>query len=327
MLDHPELSEAPEPPSAATPVAGSAIKGAVRTSSRHDSAHKHVAGQAPYTDDIPAPAGCLHLALGLSDRPHAKIVSLDLAKVCAAPGVVAVFTAEDISGLNDASPGTGDDPLFAESVTVFHGQPLFAVAAATRQAARRASRLAEVHYEELPAVLTIDEALAAKSFINGPKIMERGDPAPILDKTRHRLQGKIEIGGQDHLYLEGQVSLAIPDEDGGVKVISSTQHPSEVQHNVAKVLALPNTAVTVEVRRMGGGFGGKETQPAIFAAIAALVATKTGKAAKIRLDRDDDMVITGKRHDIRIDYDVAFDDDGRIEALDVVQALRCGCST
>lgn len=326
MLDQPERLETSEPASARD-LDRNDVNGAAGTPTAHDSALKHVAGRAPYTDDVPVPVNCLHLALGLSDRPHANLLSLDLDRVRTAEGVEAVFTAEDVPGVNDASPFAGDDPLFAEGKVVFHGQPWFVVAAMNRRAARRAARLAEVTYEDLPAVLTIDEALAAQSFVSDSKRMQRGDPTAALTTAPHRLQGAIEMGGQDHLYLEGQVSLALPEEDGGVKIITSSQHPTEVQHNVAKVLGLPDNAVSVEVRRMGGGFGGKETQPAIFAAIAALVASKTGRAAKICLDRDDDMIITGKRHEFRIDYNVAFDDDGRISGLDVVQAARCGCST
>ncbi len=325
MLDRPDRLGAPDPASAGLPD-DDGINGGVRRSIRHESAHKHVAGSAPYTDDIPVPANCLHLALGLSQRSHAVIRSMDLSAVRAARGVIAVLTAADVPGVNDASPIAGDDPLFAEECVFFHGQPLFVVAATDRRAARQATKLAKVEYEDRPAILTIDEALAQNSHVSDMKRLQRGDPMPILAEASHRLSGRLEIGGQDHLYLEGQVSLAMPGEDGGITVLCSSQHPTEVQHNVAKVLALPDAAVTVEVRRMGGGFGGKETQPAIFAAIAALVASKTGRAAKIRLDRDDDMAITGKRHETRIDYDVGFDDRGRILALDVVQALRCGYS-
>ncbi len=307
--------------------ASNVIRGGVRDPVPHDSARKHVRGTAPYVDDIPTPSNCVHLALGLSERAHAKIVAMDLSAVRAIPGVVGVFTAADIPGVNDASPIAGDDPLFAESETVYHGQPLFAVAATDRRTARRAVRQASVTYQDLPAVFSIDEALSANSLFGEPRRMQRGDPEQALSTAPHRLCGKIEMGGQDHLYLEGQIALAQSAEDGAVKVWSSTQHPTEVQHNVAKVLRLPDAAVDVEVRRVGGGFGGKETQPAIFAAIAALAASSLGRPAKLRLDRDDDMIVTGKRHDVKIHYDVGFDDEGRIMALDVCHAFRCGCST
>ena len=304
------------------------IKGGVHDARPHDSAVRHVSGEARYIDDMAEPAGLLHVCLGLSERAHARITSLDLDPVRAVPGVVAVLTAADIPGLNDVSPtGTLDDPVFADGVVRFWGQPVFAVAATTRMAARRAARAAVIGYEDLPARTTIEEALQEPVDVVVPgHRMVRGDVPAALRRAPNRLQGRMAIGGQDHFYLEGQIAVALPGEDDEVLVHSSTQHPSEIQHAVAKVLGVPNSAVTAEVRRMGGGFGGKETQGNLFAAIAALVAKRTGRPAKIRPDRDDDMIATGKRHDFLADYDVGFEGDGRIDAVAMRLASRCGFS-
>ncbi|MBV9045947.1 MAG: xanthine dehydrogenase molybdopterin binding subunit, partial [Alphaproteobacteria bacterium] len=294
----------------------------------HDSAPKHVSGRAIYIDDIPEPRGLLHLAIGMSARAHARILSMDLSAVRAAPGVVAVFTAQDIPGKNDVGPVIHDDPIFATNEVMYAGQSLFAVAADTLEQARAAARLGKIAYEDLPAALTIAQARAMGGMeLEKPQRMTRGDSAAALQRAKHRLNGSLSIGGQDHFYLEGQVALAIPGEDGDVTVYSSTQHPSEVQHLVASMLSVPSNAVTVEVRRMGGGFGGKETQAALPAAVAALCVAKTGRPAKLCLDRDDDMVLTGKRHDFEITYDVGFNDTGRIEGIEFVQSSRCGYST
>ncbi|MGH6893932.1 MAG: molybdopterin cofactor-binding domain-containing protein, partial [Dongiaceae bacterium] len=304
-----------------------AIRGGVRNAIAHDSAAKHVAGTAIYIDDMPEPAGTLHAAPGLSASAHARIKSIDLAKVRAAPGVVLVLAAADIRGVNDVSPiGAGDDPVFAADKVEFHGQVLFAVIAESHEAARRAAKLAKVEYEDLSPILTIDEALREKLFVLPKHVMKRGDAASSIARAPHYLKGVFRHGGQEHFYLEGQVSLAIPAEDGDVIVHCSTQHPSEVQHNVAHVLGRPNNAVTVECRRMGGGFGGKETQGAQWAAIAALAAVKLKRPVKCRLDRDDDMITTGKRHDFRIEYEVGFDNQGRILGIAFNQAARCGYS-
>jgi len=304
-----------------------AIKGGVRESIPHDSAHKHVTGAAVYVDDIPEPPGLLHLYAGQSTRAHARILKLDVSRVRTAPGVVLVLTAEDIPGSNDVSPiGKGDDPVFATTEVQFVGQVLFAIAAERIEDAIAAAKLAVIEYAELEPILTIEEALAKQSNVLDSYHMRRGDPPAALRAAPNRLSGRIAIGGQDHFYLEGQVSMAIPQEDGDVLVHCSTQHPSEVQHLVAHALHRPSNAVTVEVRRMGGGFGGKETQAAQWAIIAALTAVKTGRPAKFRLDRDDDMIMTGKRHHFIIDYDVGFDDNGRITGVDFMQAAGCGFS-
>jgi len=292
----------------------------------HDSAHLHVTGAAGYADDGPEPADMLHLAFGQSSEAHARILSMDLTKVLAAPGVVAVFTAADIPGENNVGPVAHDDRLFADGEVVCHGQALFVVAATSQRAARVAARLAHVTYEPLLPILSLAEARAADSEIEPIQRMARGDADAALGKAQHRLSGTFAMGGQDHFYLEGQVAVATPGEDGQIHLLSSTQHPSEVQHLVANLLGLTSADVTVEVRRMGGAFGGKETQAALFAAAAALVAHKTGRPAKFRCDRDDDMVLTGKRHPFEVAYDVGFDDEGRLRALSLHLASDCGAT-
>jgi xanthine dehydrogenase large subunit len=317
------------PETAATTAApADAVHGAAHAAIAHESGHNHVTGRAEYIDDIPEPAGTLHACLGLADRAHARLVTLDLAAVAAAPGVVGVLTAKDIPGANDVSPvGRHDDPVFAEGAVEFHGQPIFAVVAETRDAARRAAALAQAVYEDLAAAIDVADALAAGyPMVVDPLKLERGDVARAMAASPRRLEGRMRVGGQDHFYLEGHIALAVPGEDGDVTVFSSTQHPSEVQHMVAHVLGLTSAQVTVNVRRMGGAFGGKETQSNLFAVVAALGAAKFGRAVKIRPDRDDDMVATGKRHDFLIDYAVGFDDDGRIHAVDGMFAARCGFS-
>ncbi len=304
------------------------IVGGVHTEQRHDSAHKHVSGTAVYIDDIPEPAGTLHVGLGLSTVTHGRIRSMDLSAVRSAPGVVGVLTHADVPGENDISPsGMQDDPILAEGKVEFHGQPIFAVVARTRAQARHAARLAKIEYEELPAVLDIAGLDPEKDrLVTTPLTLKRGDAAAAIAAAPHRIAHRMKLGGQDHFYLEGQVSLAVPGEDDEVTIYCSTQGPSETQHLVAQALGVPSHAVTVEVRRMGGGFGGKETQANQCAAIAAIAAKKFGCAVKIRLDRDEDMTATGKRHNFVIDYDVGFDDEGRILGVDFTFALNAGFS-
>ncbi|MYL97286.1 xanthine dehydrogenase molybdopterin binding subunit [Novosphingobium sp. FGD1] len=292
----------------------------------HDSARLHVTGEARYADDVHEPAGMLHLAFGQSSEARARIVSMDLAEVRKSPGVIAVFTAADIPGANDVAPVAGDDQLLADGEVACHGQALFLVAATSQRAARVAARLGRIEYERLAPAITIADARAAGSHIEPAQRMARGDAATALEGAAHRLQGRFAMGGQDHFYLEGQVAVATPGEDGQVHVLSSTQHPSEVQHLIAHMLQLSSADVTVEVRRMGGAFGGKETQAALFAAAAALAAHRTGRPAKFRCDRDDDMVMTGKRHEFEVGYDVGFNADGRLQGLSLHLASRCGAS-
>ena len=303
------------------------IEGGVGSSIAHDSSRKHVTGEAIYVDDIPEPPGTLHVELGLSERAHARIKRIDLAPVSAAPGVVRVIAAGDIPGLNDISPTpTHDDPLLAGSLVQYLGQAMFAVVAETRRAARAARLLARIEYDDLPAVITIEDALKAGSLLEPPYRMQIGDAGMAISSAPRRLEGRIEIGGQEHFYLEGQAALAIPGEHPDITVHCSSQHPSEIQHSVAKVLGLANHDVTVEVRRMGGGFGGKETQGNLPAAIAALAARLTGRPVKCVYDRDDDFMLTGKRHDFRIDYRVGFDERGLILGIEFDHAVRCGMS-
>jgi len=292
----------------------------------HESAHLHVSGEAVYTDDIPLPANALHAALGLARPAHARVTKLDLEKVKTAPGVVAVATAADVPGKNSCGPILADEPVFADALVQHAGQSLFAVAATSMIAARSAARAARVEYEELPAILDIRTAIARQSFVIPTQRLVRGEPAAALARARHRLKGSVTIGGQDHFSLEGQIAVAIPQEDQGMLVYSSTQHPTEVQHKVADALGRHAHQVVVQCRRMGGGFGGKESRPALMACAAALLAVKTGRAVKLRMDRDDDMLVSGKRHDFIADYDVGFDERGRITALAVMLASRCGFS-
>ena len=308
------------------PVIEPQARGGAGAPAAHDSAALHVAGEALYTDDLPEPQGLLHVAIGVSPIAHGRLRGMDLSAVRDAEGVIAVVTAADIPGVNDVGPIQHDDPIFAHETVEFVGQPVFAVAATEIRLARRAAKLAKLDIEPLPAILTIDEAMAAQSYVLEPVNVLRGDAAAALALAPHRLSGTIRSGGQDHFYLEGQIAMAVQREHGGMHIYTSTQHPGEVQHMVAHALGLAAHDVVVECRRMGGGFGGKETQMSLFACVAALIARKTGRAAKVRLDRDDDMRSTGKRHAFAYWYDVGFDDDGRILGLDLTLASRCGFS-
>ena len=300
------------------------IQGGVRDAIPHDSARKHVSGEAIYTDDIAEPPGTLHAYVLMSPRAHARIASIDVSAVVGVPGVAAVVAAADIPGKNDVGPIFPNEPILAAGIVEYIGQPVLAVAATSIKIARDAAQRARIEYEDLPAVLSIEAALDAKSLVAPPHEMKRGDVARGLGRAPLRLKGEFRIGGQDHFYLEGQAAVAVPQEDGDMLVFSSTQHPSEVQKMTARLLDVPIHAVTCEVRRMGGGFGGKETQPAIIAGIAAVLARKAGRPVKLRLDRDDDMLMTGKRHDFLVRYDVGYDDQGRLLALDMVLAARAG---
>jgi xanthine dehydrogenase large subunit len=294
--------------------AASAVVGASRP---HESAHLHVAGAAPYTDDLPEFTGTLHAALGLSPLAHGVIEALDLERVRREPGVVDVWSAKDIPGANECGAIVKDDPILAGEAgdtLRYLGQPVFVVVATTRDAARRAAALARqvVKARALAPVLTPEAAHAAKQYVVPPMHMRRGDAAAALAAAPHRLKRSFDAGGQEQFYLEGQISYAVPVEDGGIKVFCSTQHPSEMQHVVAHALHRPAHAVQVECRRMGGGFGGKESQSAPFACIAAVAAVRLACPVKLRIDRDDDFLITGRRHCFHYDLEVGFDDAGRI---------------
>ena len=294
----------------------------------HESAELHVTGRADYTDDLVLPQGALHAYLGLSTVAHGTIRAINLDAVRAASGVIDVLTAADLPGRNDVSPiGKGDDPILADGKVMFHGQPVFAVIAETREQARRAAALARIDYDPLPHVLDPVQALAAGGELVVPGMtLQRGDSAAALGAAPRRIDGRFVIGGQDHFYLEGQIALAIPGEADEMTLFTSTQHPTEVQHMVAHALDVPASAVVVNVRRMGGGFGGKETQMNLFCCVAAVAARKWRRAVKLRPDRDDDMIATGKRHDFVVDYSVGFDDSGRITAVEGDWYARCGFS-
>ena len=281
----------------------------------HESAHLHVAGEATYIDDITELSGTLHAALGLSPLAHGRLLAIDVAGLRALPGVLAVLTAADIPGSNDCGPIVhGDDPILASDVVHYLGQPMFAVIAADRRVARRVAARAKefVRIEPLPALLTAREAHAAKAYVVPPMHLARGDALAAMAKAPHRFKDSLSVGGQEQFYLEGQISYAIPLEDDGLLVHCSTQHPSEMQHLVAHALGLASHQVQVQCRRMGGGFGGKESQSALFACVAALAASKLGVPVKLRLDRDDDFMATGRRHGFEFDFEVGYDDEGRV---------------
>ena len=307
-----------------------AIKAAAWTgvgvSRAHESAALHVLGQATYTDDIAEVQGTLHAALGLSIKAHAKIVAIDLESVRASAGVVAVFTSLDIPGTNDCGPIIHDDPILADGLVMYVGQPVFIVVADTHDHARRAARLGKVTYQELPAILTPQAARAAKSYVLPPMQLTRGNYQSAFEKAPHCVKGELYVGGQEQFYLEGQISYAIPKEDKGMLVLCSTQHPSEMQHVVAHALGVHSHNIVVECRRMGGGFGGKESQSALWAAASSISAALLRRPVKLRADRDDDMLVTGKRHCFHYEYEVGYDDSGKILAAKVDMVSRAGYS-
>jgi xanthine dehydrogenase large subunit len=285
-----------------------------------------VTGRASYTDDLPEPRDLLHVAVGMSTVAHANVRRIDIDAVRSAAGVVDVCLASDIPGLNNYGPILKDDPIFATELVQYVGQPIFAAVATTVGAARKAARLAHVDYEELEAILDPLTAVARSSFVLPSETLVRGDPDAALAASPQRVSRRVFCGGQDQFYLEGHIAMAIPQEDNCLLVYSSTQHPDEVQMLIANATRRPANDVTVICRRMGGAFGGKESQAALIACIAALAADKTGQPCKLRLDRDDDMIMTGKRHDFVIDYDVGFDESGLILGIDFELASRCGMS-
>jgi xanthine dehydrogenase molybdopterin-binding subunit B len=272
-------------------------------------------GRAPYTDDLPELAGTLHAALGLSPLAHGVLRSVDLDRLRALPGVVDVFTAGAIPGANDCGPLVHDDPILAGEAGAtlrWLGQPVFAVVATTRDAARRAAARAKdvIVADPLPPVLDPLQAHAAGQYVVPPMHLSRGDARTAIDAAPQRFRTTFVVGGQEQFYLEGQVAYAVPTEAGGMKVWCSTQHPSEMQAVVAHALARPANAVHVECRRMGGGFGGKESQSALFACVAAVAAHRLQRPVKLRLDRDDDFLVTGRRHGFHFDLEIGHDDEG-----------------
>ena len=292
----------------------------------HESAALHVSGEAVYTDDIPELAGTLHAALGLSQRAHAKLLSMDFIEVLACEGVVAVLTADDIIGTNDCGPIIHDDPILAEDTVQYIGQPIFVVVAESQLQARRAASKVQVEYEDLDATLTHQEARAKNSSVVPELKLQRGEPAKLLAEAPNCTRGIFEVGGQEQFYLEGQISYAIPQEDQQILLHCSTQHPTEMQHVVAHTLNLEFNQVVVKVRRMGGGFGGKESQSALFACVASLCAYHLKRPVKLRLDRDDDFMATGKRHCFYHEFEAGYDDEGRILAAKIDITSRAGFS-
>ena len=322
-------SAAPEPRDAgAGPPKGRGVK-PTREVGRplpHDSAVRHVRGTANYVDDLPEPPGTVHVAPGAAGAARGRLRSVDLSAARSFPGVLAVLEAKDIPGRNDCSPAAGDDPILAEDEVRFPGEVVFAVVAETRDAARRAARLARIDVDSRPPRVTVDDALDPGTDLLPPYGFERGDAAGAIAAAPHRFAGSLRIGGQEHFYLEGQVALAAPGEDDEIRVFSSTQHPAEIQGLVAAMLDIPDAAVVCECRRMGGAFGGKESQAAQWACLAALAARTVGRPAKVRLDRDDDMAMTGKRHDFRGDFRCGVDGSGVLTGIEIDLAARCGCS-
>ena len=291
----------------------------------HESGSKHVSGYANYIDDIVEPEGTLYGAIGYSKKAHAIIKKLDLREVWKSEGIVSVVTSADIPGRNDVGPVHDGDPIFPKKAEYF-GQPLFAVAATSVELARKAVLKAKITYKTLKPVINVREALEKKLFVLKGKKIKKGNPIKKINKAKNYLKNSFTLGSQEHFYLEGQIAFVIPQEDNDFKVYSSTQHPSETQQIIAKMLNQKNNSINVEVRRVGGAFGGKETQSFIFASICTLLSKKTKRPVKLRMDRDDDILITGKRHDFYADYEVGFSDRGIIEGVKIKLLSRCGIS-
>ncbi len=298
----------------------------VGRSVKHDSAPKHVSGEAVYVDDRLEFPNQLHIYARMSDRAHARIVRIDTAPCYEVPGVAIAITAQDIPGQLDIGAVLPGDPLLADGKVEFIGQPVIAVAADSLETARKAAMAAIIEYEDLEPVLDVVEALHKKHFVLDSHTHKRGDSSAALATAPRRLQGSLHIGGQEHFYLETQVSSVMPTEDGGMIVYTSTQNPTEVQKLVSEVLGVSMNKIVIDMRRMGGGFGGKETQAAGPACLCAVIAHLTGRPTKMRLPRMEDMTMTGKRHPFYVEYDVGFDDDGLLHGIEIDLAGNCGYS-
>ncbi len=292
----------------------------------HESAVKHVTGKAIYTDDISEPKNLLHAVIGYSNYSKGVIKKIDYKDVLSSEGVVDIITEKDIEGINDVGPIFKGDKIFTSKNIEYYGQPIFAVIAKTNNLAKKAALKVKIDLKISKPIVSIEEALKKKSFVLKPKHLTRGNIKDGFKKSDNILKGKLYSGGQDHFYLEGQIAMTIPQEDNNFLVYSSTQHPSETQQIVGKVLRQNYNSIHVIVRRIGGGFGGKETQSFLFAAITSIAAKKLSKPVKLRVDRDDDMIMTGKRHDFLFDYEVGFNNSGEILALKIMMASRCGIS-
>ena len=292
----------------------------------HESAVKHVTGKAIYTDDISEPKNLLHAVIGYSNCSKGVIKKIDYKDVLSSEGVVDIITEKDIEGINDVGPIFKGDKIFTSKNIEYYGQPIFAVIAKTNNLAKKAALKVKIDLKISKPIVSIEEALKKKSFVLKPKYITRGNIKNGFKKSGNFLKGKLYSGGQDHFYLEGQIAMTIPQEDNNFLVYSSTQHPSETQQIIGKVLKQNYNSIHVIVRRIGGGFGGKETQSFLFAAITSIAAKKLSKPVKLRVDRDDDMIMTGKRHDFLFDYEVGFNNNGEILALKLMMASRCGIS-
>ena len=292
----------------------------------HESAVKHVTGKAIYTDDISEPKNLLHAVIGYSNCSKGVIKKIDYKEVLSSEGVVDIITEKDIEGINDVGPIFKGDKIFTSKNIEYYGQPIFAVIAKTNNLAKKAALKVKIDLKISKPIVSIEEALKKKSFVLKPKHLTRGDIKDGFKKSDNILKGKLYSGGQDHFYLEGQIAMTIPQEDNNFLVYSSTQHPSETQQIIGKVLKQNYNSIHVIVRRIGGGFGGKETQSFLFAAITSIAAKKLSKPVKLRVERDDDMIMTGKRHDFLFDYEVGFNNSGEILALKIMMASRCGIS-
>ena len=298
----------------------------VGKSIKHESADKHVSGEAVYVDDRLEFPNQLHVYARQSDRVHARILRIDTGPCYAFPGVAIAITKDDVPGQLDIGPVFAGDPLLADGKVEYVGQVVLAVAADSLETARKAAMAAIIEYEDLEPVLDVVEALRKKHFVLASHTHRIGDSASKLAGAKHRLQGTLHIGGQEHFYLETQISSVMPSEDGGMLVYTSTQNPTEVQKLVAEVLGVPMNKIVIDMRRMGGGFGGKETQAAGPACLCAVIAHLTGRPTKMRLPRMEDMSMTGKRHPFYVEYDVGFDDDGLLQGIEMDLAGNCGYS-
>lgn len=293
----------------------------------HESGEKHVSGEAVYTDDILVDGRLLVGRVVYSPHAHARITYFDLSEAKKVPGVHAALCYKDIPGANQMGPVVKDEPCLAAGEVVCIGQAMFLVAAESEDQCLEAERKIKVEFEPLDSVLTLEKAMDLNSLLGAPRTMKRGDPDAALKSARHIIRGVLRTGAQEHWYLETQTSLCVPGEGNEINVFSSTQHPSETQSLVADVLGIRKNDVVVEVRRMGGAFGGKETQANHAACWSALLCHATRRPVKIRLFRDDDQRITGKRHRFLSEYEVGFNDDGLLTALKVELNSDAGCAT
>lgn len=298
----------------------------VGKSVKHESADKHVSGEAIYVDDRLEFPNQLHVYARMSDRAHARILSIDTAPCYQFPGVAIAITSKDVPGQLDIGPVVAGDPLLADGKVEYVGQVVIAVGADSLETARKAAMAAIIEYEDLEPVLDVVDALRKKHFVLDSHQHKIGNSSAELATAPRRLQGSLHIGGQEHFYLETQISSVMPTEDGGMLVYTSTQNATEVQKLVAEVLGVPMHKIVIDMRRMGGGFGGKETQAAGPACLCAVIAHLTGRPTKMRLPRVEDMQITGKRHPFYVEYDVGFDDNGLLHGIEIELAGNCGYS-